>query len=57
MAKAPKQEIEFHPDAWERFERAAGAIAKAPPQHRVAKPPKAKPKAKKKAPTGRGLKG
>jgi hypothetical protein len=47
MKKSSKQnqEIELHPDAWTRFERAAGAVAKAPPQHRVAK--KAK-KAKKK---------
>jgi hypothetical protein len=44
MVKAPPKEIEFHSDAWQRFERAAGAVAKAPPQHRVAKK---KPKAKK----------
>jgi hypothetical protein len=31
------REIEFHPDAMERFERAAKAVAKSPPQHRVAK--------------------
>jgi hypothetical protein len=38
MAKsAPPKDVELHPDAWERFERAAGAVAKAPPQHRVAK--------------------
>jgi hypothetical protein len=30
-------DLEFHPDAWQRFERAAGVVAKAPPQHRVAK--------------------
>jgi hypothetical protein len=47
MAKAPDKEIEFHPDAWARFERAAGAVAKAPPQHRVAKKVK-KTKSKKK---------
>jgi hypothetical protein len=41
MAKAPVKEIELHPDAWQRFERAAGVVAKAPPQHRV------KPKTKK----------
>jgi hypothetical protein len=34
---APPKEIEFHPDAWQRFERAAGVVAKSPPQHRVAK--------------------
>jgi hypothetical protein len=41
MAKHSKKEkpteIELHPDAWVRFERAAGVIAKTPPQHRVAK--------------------
>jgi hypothetical protein len=39
MAKssAEKPDIELHPDAWERFERAAGVVAKSPPQHRVAK--------------------
>jgi hypothetical protein len=38
MAKSdPSKDIEFHPDAWERFERAAGVVAKSPPQHRVAK--------------------
>jgi hypothetical protein len=31
------QDIELHPDAWQRFERAAGVVAKTPPQHRVAK--------------------
>jgi hypothetical protein len=36
MAKTPK-EVELHPDAWQRFERAAGVVAKSPPQHRVAK--------------------
>jgi hypothetical protein len=37
MAKTPEKEIEFHPDALERFERAVGVVAKSPPQHRVAK--------------------
>jgi hypothetical protein len=27
-------EIELHPDAWARFERAAEVVAKSPPQHR-----------------------
>jgi hypothetical protein len=36
-AKAETKEIELHPDAWERFERAADVVAKSPPQHRVAK--------------------
>ena len=35
MAKAAnKSEIEFEPDAWERFERAVKVAAKSPPQHR-----------------------
>jgi hypothetical protein len=43
MAKpTPAKNVEFHPDAWARFERAAGVVAKSPPQHRAAK--KAKPK-------------
>jgi hypothetical protein len=39
MAKSPKEKsgIELHPDAWERFERAARVVAKTPPQHRKAK--------------------
>jgi hypothetical protein len=32
----PKNKIEFHPDAMQRFERAVSAVAKSPPQHRVA---------------------
>jgi hypothetical protein len=35
------QDIELHPDAWQRFERAAGVVSKTPPQHRVAKKKKA----------------
>jgi hypothetical protein len=51
MASKPSlKEIELHPDAWQRFERAAGVVAKSPPQHRVAKKKttakKAKPKKK-----------
>jgi hypothetical protein len=42
MAKDSRSEIELHPDAWERFERAVGTVAKAPPQHRKAKKAKAK---------------
>jgi hypothetical protein len=38
MAKSDTtKEIELHPDAWKRFERAAGVVAKTPPQHRIAK--------------------
>ena len=44
---AKKTEVELHPDAWQRFERAAGVVAKSPPQHRAAKKKK-KAKAKKK---------
>jgi len=44
MAKSPpkKSEIEFQPDAWQRFERAVKVVAKSPPQ------PKVKSKVKKK---------
>jgi hypothetical protein len=35
--KSADTTIELHPDAWKRFERAAGVVAKSPPQHRVAK--------------------
>jgi hypothetical protein len=50
MAKPTStKEIELHPDAWERFERATGVVAKSPPQHRVAKKkPAKKTKPKKK---------
>jgi hypothetical protein len=42
MGKAdPKKELELHPDAWARFERAVDVVAKSPPQHRIGK---AKPK-------------
>jgi hypothetical protein len=44
--KSPKKQpvdLEFHPDAWKRFERAAGVVAKSPPQHKKAKV-KTKPK-------------
>jgi hypothetical protein len=40
MAKHPgskSADIEFEPDAWERFERAVNVVAKSPPQHRTAK--------------------
>jgi hypothetical protein len=51
MAKPdPAKDIEFHPDAWARFERAAGVVAKSPPQHRVAKKKKKAAKAKKQKP-------
>jgi hypothetical protein len=47
IAKA-KPEVEFHPDGWDRFERAAGIVSKTPPQHRVAKKKKATKKSKRK---------
>jgi hypothetical protein len=38
MAKSnPTKEIEILPDDRQRFERAAGVVAKSPPQHPVAK--------------------
>jgi hypothetical protein len=46
MKKSTPVNVEFHPDAWERFERAAGVVAKTPPQHRATKKRKAKPKKK-----------
>jgi hypothetical protein len=45
-----KVEIELQPDAWERFERAAGVVAKSPPQHRVAKKKVVKKRKSKKRP-------
>jgi hypothetical protein len=48
MAKKPSQEIEFHPDAMQRFGRGVKVVAKTPPQHRVAKKAAKKTKAKKK---------
>ncbi len=32
------EDIELHPDAWERFERAARVVAKHAPMHRTPKP-------------------
>jgi hypothetical protein len=46
-SKSRTQEIELHPDAWKRFERAAGVVAKSPPQHRVAKKKKVATKKRK----------
>lgn len=40
--KTPTEKIELEPDAWDRFERAVGVVAKSPPQHR-SKPAKGKP--------------
>jgi hypothetical protein len=48
MPKNPKSTVtvELHPDAWKRFERAAGVVAKSPPQHRVTKKKKRRRAAK-----------
>jgi hypothetical protein len=35
--KKKSTDIEFEPDAWERFERAVKIVAKSPPQHRTKK--------------------
>jgi len=42
MSKSVPKDIELHPDAWERFERAADVVAKSPPQHRAKAAPNAK---------------
>jgi hypothetical protein len=48
MAKSNQtKDLDLHPDAWTRFERAAGVVAKSPPQHRAAKKKKTAKKAKK----------
>jgi hypothetical protein len=39
MTKKPEREIEFEPDAWERFERAVKIVAKSPPHHRAKQKP------------------
>jgi hypothetical protein len=46
--KPKAEEIEFHPDAWDRFEKFVKQIAKAGPQHRTAKDraPSPKPRGK-----------
>jgi hypothetical protein len=53
MPKSPDKDIEFHPDAWARFERAAGVVAKTPPQHRVAKKKKTEKKREASEPASR----
>jgi hypothetical protein len=49
-SKKSASEIELLPDAWARFERAAGVVAKSPPQHRVAQQKTKTKKAAKKRP-------
>jgi hypothetical protein len=34
-SKTKNTEMDLHPDAWQRFERAVDAAVKSPPQHRV----------------------
>jgi hypothetical protein len=49
-SREPRSTVEFHPDAWQRFERAVTVVAKSPPQHRVkAKTKKAKSPKRKRA--------
>jgi hypothetical protein len=48
LSKGDTLNLEFHPDAWDRFERAAGVVAKTPPQHRTAVKSKASPKRRRK---------
>lgn len=49
MTEKREKPIELHSDAWARFERAAGVVAKTPPQHRS----KIKNKSRKSAPKKR----
>jgi hypothetical protein len=53
MARVRKEEhqVDLHPDAWARFERAVNVVAKSPPQHRV------KPKSRRKKRAARLKKG
>jgi len=50
-ASKTKQQIEFEPDAWQRFKRAVKVVAKTSPQHRVgSKAKRQKPKRQRKTP-------
>jgi len=52
MAKSvPSKEIEFHPDAMQRFERAVSVASKSPQQYRIAKKIKIAIKTKRKTAT------
>jgi hypothetical protein len=51
----PTKDLELHPDAWQRFERAAGVVAKSPPQHRVAKKLRQRKRLRKNEPAEAGL--
>jgi hypothetical protein len=51
MKTKPKREaaeIELHPDAWERFEKAVDVVMKSPPKHRTAKDRESLPKSRRK---------
>jgi hypothetical protein len=61
MAKSdekPPPEIEVHPDAWERFEKAFDTVMKAKPKPRSAKPTqKPKERSASKEPAHKGKSG
>ena len=62
MAKAPQKQqgrddIELHPDAWERFTEFVKRIAKAGPQHRPKKEGLDEPKRRGSGTRSRNLKG
>jgi hypothetical protein len=44
-----KADVEFQPDAWERFERAVSVVAKSPPQPKAKKSKKQNSKKRKPA--------
>jgi hypothetical protein len=46
MVKPKTKDIELEAHAWQRFERAVDVVAKSPPQHRVKKAKRRKPKKK-----------
>jgi hypothetical protein len=52
--KPKPPEIELHPDAWERFEKAVDVVMRSPPKHRTAKDraPSPKPRGKRGAKEG-----
>ena len=51
--KRLNKKLDLHVDAWARFERAVGVVAKGPPHHRKSKAKKRK-NPRKKAPKKRG---
>jgi len=46
QSKKSESELEFEPDAWQRFERAVDTVSKSPPQHKAKKKQAAGKKAK-----------